>query len=142
MLLKNGREVNPIRRRSGGVMQRGEENVLLQAAGVRFDALQNARMKRMEKIAVAQEKADHFRAALKNSASLRVGAESQAPNGFKDASACFPAHLRAGIQHAGNRSYADGSGLRDLANRRFPWNCFHGGEAPFCFGAFVWFGRD
>src|SRR5438309_10939701 len=110
---------------------------MLQAAGVRFDALQNARMKRMEEITVAQEKADHFRAALKNSAGLRVGAESQAPNGFKDASACFPAHLRAGIQHAGNRSYADGSGLRNLANRRFPWNCFHSDRASCCFGAWL-----
>src|SRR5205814_3491350 len=78
MLLKNGREVNPIGRRSGGVMQRGEEHVLLQAAGIGFDALQNASMKGVEKIAVAQQEADHFRAALKNSAGLRVGAESQA----------------------------------------------------------------
>src|SRR5438270_13426054 len=97
-------------------------------------------MKRMEKIAVAQEKADHFRAALKNSASLRVGAESQAPNGFNDASACFSAHLRAGIQHAGNRSYAEVSGQRHLANCRFPWYCFNGGEAPFCFGDLAWSG--
>src|SRR5437773_2343774 len=52
------------------------------AAGVRFDALQDARVKGMEKIAVAQEKANHFRAALENPPGLRVGAESQAPDGL------------------------------------------------------------
>src|SRR6202047_1846258 len=60
MLLKNGRRVDLIGSRSRGIMQRGEQHVLLQAAGIRFDALQDARMKGMEKIAVTQEKADHF----------------------------------------------------------------------------------
>ena len=110
-------------------MQRGEQHVLFQAAGVRFDPLQDARMKGMKKIAVAQEKADHFRASLENPARLGVGAESQSPNGLKDTRAGFSADLRARIQHTGNRSYADRSGLGDLANRRFPWNCFHDGEA-------------
>jgi hypothetical protein len=41
-------------------MQRGEQHMLLQAAGVSFNPLQDASMKGMEKIAVAQEKADHF----------------------------------------------------------------------------------
>src|SRR5438046_9249735 len=91
-------------------------------------------MKRMEEITVAQQEADHFGAALENPAGLRVGTESQATDGLQDSRARFPAHLRAGIQHAGNRSYADRSGLRNLANRRFSWNCFHGGEALFCFG--------
>src|SRR5260370_31884617 len=112
-------------------MQSGEQHVLFQAAGIRFDALQDASMERMEKIAVAQEKADHFRAPLENPAGLRIGAESQTPDGLKYTRTRFPAYLRAGIEHAGNRSYANGSGLGNFANRRFPWNCFHRNEAPF-----------
>jgi hypothetical protein len=54
-------------------------------------------MKGMEKIAVAQEKADHFRAALENPAGLRIRTESQTPDGLKYARARFPADLRAGI---------------------------------------------
>jgi len=76
----------------------------------------------MEKIAVAQKKAHHFRAPLENPAGLRIRTESQTPDGLKYARTRFPAHLRAGIEHAGNRSYADGSSLGNLANRRFPWN--------------------
>jgi len=106
-------------------MQRGEQHVLFQATRVILNALQDACMKGMEKIAVAQEKADHFCALLENPAGLRIGAESQTPDGRKDSRTRFPAYLGAGIQHAGNRSYADGSGLGNLANRRFPWNCFH-----------------
>src|SRR5205807_9629487 len=113
----------------GRIMQRGEQHVLFQSAGIRFDALQDARMKGMEKIAVAQQEANHFGASLENSAGLRVGAEPQAPDGLQYPCACFPAHLRAGIQHAGNRSYANGGGLGNLANRRFPWNCFHNSKA-------------
>src|SRR5438132_7717303 len=98
-------------------------------------------MKRMEEITVAQQEADHFRAALENPARLGVGAESESPNGLKDTRAGFSADLRARIQHAGNRSYADGSGLRNFANRRFSWNCFHD-SAAFCrFGAFARFGE-
>jgi hypothetical protein len=76
MLLKNGRQVDPIGRRSRGIMQRGKQHVLFQAGGIRFDALQDASMKGMEKIAVAKEKADHFRAPFENPAGLRIGAES------------------------------------------------------------------
>ena len=88
-------------------------------------------MKGMEKIAVAKEKADHFRAPLENPAGLRIGAESQTPDGRKYSRTRFPAYLRTGIQHAGNRSDADGSGLSNLTNRRFSWNCFHN-NVPFC----------
>src|SRR5882762_7169156 len=114
MLLKNGRQVDPIGRRSRGIMQRGKEHVLLQAGGIGFDALQDARMKGMKKIAVAQKKAHHFRAPLENPAGLRIRTESQTPDGLKYARTRFPAHLRAGIEHAGNRSYADGSSLGNL----------------------------
>jgi hypothetical protein len=84
----------------------------------------------MEKIAVAQEKADHFCALLENPAGLSIGAEPQSPDGLKYSRTRFPAHLRAGIQHARDRSYANGGGLRNFANRRFLWNCFHG-DGPF-----------
>jgi hypothetical protein len=90
-------------------------------------------MKGMEKIAVAQEKADHFRTPFKNPAGLRIGAESQAPDGLQYARTRFSAHLRAGIQHAGDRSYADRSGLGDFPDRGFPWNCFHSSTAFCCF---------
>jgi len=100
--------------------------------------LQDACMKGMEKIAVAQEKADHFCASLENPAGLRIGAESQTPDGLKYSRTRFPAYLGAGIEHAGNRSYANGSGLGNFANRRFPWNCFHGNTTFYCFG--VWLG--
>src|SRR5207302_10962330 len=83
MLLKNGWQVNSIGRCSGRIMQRGEQHVLFQSAGIRFDALQDARMKGMEKIAVAQQEANHFGASLENSAGLRVGAEPQAPDGLQ-----------------------------------------------------------
>src|SRR2546430_379921 len=125
MLLKNGRQVDPVGRRSRGIMQRGEQHVLFQAAGIRFDALQDASMKGMEKIAVAQQKADHFCAPLENPAGLGIGAEPQTPDGLKYPLTRFPAHLRAGIEHPGNRSNAHGSGLRHFANGRFSWNYFH-----------------
>src|SRR4029077_19192085 len=131
VLLKNRRQVDPIGRRSRGIMQRGKQHVLFQAGGIGFDALQDAGMKGVEKIAVAQEKAHHFRALLENAAGLRIGAESQPPDGLKYARTRFPADLRAGIEHAGNCSYADGSGLGNLPNRRFSWNCFHSNPA-FC----------
>ena len=76
MLLKNGRQVDPLGRRSRGIMQRGKQHVLFQAGGIRFDALEDARMKGMEKIAVAQEKTNHFCAPLENPAGLRIGAKS------------------------------------------------------------------
>ena len=125
MLLKNGRQVDPVRRRSRGIMQSGEQHVLFQAAGIRFDALQDASMKGMEKIAVAQQKADHFCAPLENPAGLGIGAEPQTPDGLEYPLTRFPAHLRAGIEHPGNRSNAHGSGLRHFANGRFSWNYFH-----------------
>src|SRR5713226_3163786 len=130
MFMKNRKQVDPVRRRSRGVMQRGEQHVLFQAARISLNALQDACMKGMEKIAVAQEKADHFCASLENPAGLRIGAESQTPDSLKYSRTRFPAHLRAGIEHAGNRSYANGSGPCNLANRRFPWNCFHS-NVPF-----------
>src|SRR6266849_2293411 len=97
MLLKNGRQVDSPGRSSRGVMQRGEQHVLFQAAGISFNALQDACMKGMEKLAVAQEKADHFCASLENPAGLRIGAESQTSDGFKYSRTRFPAHLSAGI---------------------------------------------
>src|SRR5260370_9315399 len=109
-------------------MQSGEQYVLFQAAGIRLEALQDASMEGMEKIAVAQKKANHFRASLENPAGLRIGAESQTPDGLKYTRTRFPAYLRAGIQHAGNRSYANGSGLSNFANRCFPSYCFHSNE--------------
>jgi hypothetical protein len=111
-------------------MQRGEQHVLFQAAGVRLHSLQNARVKGMHKIAITQKKANYFRAPLENAAGLSVGAETQAPNGLQDARARFPANLGAGIQHPRNRSYAHARGPRYIANCALPWNCFH---AALCF---------
>ncbi len=54
-------------------------------------------MKGMEKIAIAQEKADHFCAPLENPAGLSLGTESQTPDGLQYSRARFPAHLGAGI---------------------------------------------
>jgi hypothetical protein len=84
-------------RRLRGIMQRREEHVLFQAAGARFDALQDPSMKRMEEIAVTQEKADHFSASFENPACLRIGAKSQPADSAKYARAGFPAYLGAGI---------------------------------------------
>src|SRR6202035_1258796 len=53
LFLKNRRQVNPLGKRSRGIMQRGKQHVLFQAAGIRFDTLQDACMKGMEKITVA-----------------------------------------------------------------------------------------
>ena len=97
MLLKNRRQVNPMGRRLRGVVQRREKHVLFQAAGAGFDALQDPSMKRMEKIAVAQEKADHFRASFENPAGLRIGSKSETADRTKHPRAGFPAYLRAGI---------------------------------------------
>src|SRR5260370_22894020 len=135
MLLKNRRQVDPIRRGSRRIMQRGEEYVLFQAGGIGFDALQDARMKGMKKVAVAQEEANHFLAPLENSACLRIWAESETPDGLKHARTRLPAQLRTGIQHARDCSNANGRGLGTLANRRFLWNCFHDREAFCRFGA-------
>jgi len=82
-------------------------------------------MKRMQKIAVAQQKADHFCAPLENPAGLRIGAKSQAPDRIKHLRASFPANLRAGVQHPRNRPNAHACSARYLANGRFFWNCFH-----------------
>src|SRR5579864_4047844 len=124
MLLKNRRQVDLLGRRSLRIVQHSEEDMMLQRAGIRFDALQNAGMKRMEKITVAQEKANNFGAALKNSSSLRVGAEPKAADGFVDTGARLAAHLRAGIQHTGNCSYAHAGSAGYVANRALAWNCF------------------
>jgi hypothetical protein len=78
-------------------MQCGKQHVLFQARGIGFDALQDACMKGMEKIAVAQEKADHFCASLENPAGLRIGAKSQTSDGLKYSRTRFPTYLSAGI---------------------------------------------
>src|SRR5712675_1989615 len=125
VLLKDRRQVDALRRGLGRVVQRREQHVLLHAAGVRFDALQDARMKRMKKIAVTEKKADHFRAPLENAASLRVGSKSQAMNGIQYTRASLSADLRTRIQHAGDRSDTDTCGPGYLSNRCFCWNRFH-----------------
>jgi hypothetical protein len=79
----------------------------------------------MEKIAVAEQKADHFGASFENPAGLRIRAESETPNGLKDSCARFPAYLSAGIQHARDRSDAYGGGPCNVANGSLPWNRFH-----------------
>lgn len=125
MLLQNGREVDPLRRRLRGIVQGREEHVLFQTAGIGFDTLQDAGMKRMQKVAVAKEKADHFRALFENAAGLGVGAKSEAANRIQDTRASLPAYLRAGIEHARNRPDADTCRAGYLANGRFCWNRFH-----------------
>ena len=127
MLLKNRRQIDFLGRHSWRIVQHGKQHMVFQAAGVGLHALQNASVKRVKKIAVAQEKANNFRAALENAAGLGVGTEAQAANRFQNAGARFPAYLRTGIQHARNRSYAHASGPRDISNRSLLWNCFHGG---------------
>src|SRR5215471_15418835 len=77
MFLKNWREIDPVRRYSCGIVQRREQYMLLQSAGVGLNALQDASMEGMQKIAVAQEEAHHFCTPLENTAGLRVGAESE-----------------------------------------------------------------
>src|SRR5712671_5440255 len=125
VLLKDGRQVDALRRGLGRIVQRREQHVLLHAAGIRFDALQDTRMKRMKKIAVTEKKADHFCAALENAASLRIGSKSQAMDSIQHARASLSADLRTRIQHAGDRSDTDTCGPGYLANRRFCWNRFH-----------------
>src|SRR5712672_774812 len=125
VLLKDGRKVDALRRGLGRVVQRREQHVLLHPAGIRFDALQDARMKRMKKIAVTEKKADHLRTPFENAASLRVGSKSQAVDGIQNARASLSADLRTRIQHAGDRSDTDTCGPGYLANRRFCWNRFH-----------------
>jgi hypothetical protein len=71
--------------------------MLFQAAGVRLDSLQDASVKGVDKITIAQKKANYFRAPLENAAGLSVGAEPQTPDGLKYSRAGFPAYLRAGI---------------------------------------------
>src|SRR5882762_7992733 len=98
MLLKDGRQVDAFGRGLGRIVQRREQHVLLHAAGIRFDALQDTRMKRMEKIAVTEKKADHFRTPLENAAGLRVGSKSQAMNGIQYTRASLSADLRTRIR--------------------------------------------
>src|SRR5215472_11809694 len=129
VLLKDRRQVDFFGGRSLRIVQHGKEHVVLQRACIRFDALQNARVKRVKKIAVAQEKANNFGTPLEDPAGLRVGAESKAPDGLVHAGARFPAHLRAGIQHAGNCSDAHARGPGHVADGTLPWNCFH---SPLC----------
>src|ERR1700716_3257598 len=82
-------------------------------------------MKRMKKIAVAQQKTYHLRALFEDPAGLRIGPKPEAADCIKYPRARFPADLRAGIQHARNRSDAYPRRVRDVANRCFSWNRFH-----------------
>jgi hypothetical protein len=106
-----------------------EKDVLVQTAGVGFDSLQNARVERMEKIAVAQEKANHFRASFENSPGLRIGAKPETADCFEYPGARFPAYLRTGVEHSRNGSDAYTCRAGYFANRRFCWNRFHSGYA-------------
>ena len=93
MLSKNRRQIDFIGGRSWGIMQRCEQDVLFQSAGVGFDSLQDARMKWMKKIAVAQEKADHFRSSFQDPAGLRIGTKFETADRFKHPRARFSAYL-------------------------------------------------
>jgi hypothetical protein len=106
-------------------MQGREENVLFKSTGVRLDALQNARVEGMQKIAVAQEKAKNFRATLENPARLGVGAKFEAAYGRENARARFLADVRTGVQDARDGSDPDTGGARNVANGFLAWNCFH-----------------
>jgi hypothetical protein len=86
-------------------------------------------VKGMEKIAVAEEKTDHFGASFENPAGLRIRAESETPNGLKYSCARFSAYLSARVQHARDCSDAYGSSLCNVANGSLRWNCFHA-DAP------------
>src|SRR6266404_8452198 len=130
MLLKNGWQVDLIGGRPRRIMQCREQHVLFQTAGVGLDPLENPRVKRMEEIAIAQEKADHFRALFKNPPGLRIGAKSKTADCVQHSCARFAADLRAGIQDARNGSDAYTRGAGHLANRHFFWNRFHCYEAP------------
>jgi hypothetical protein len=57
-------------------VKHGKQHMMLQTAGIRLDTLQNVRVKRVKKIAIAQKEANNFRAALEDPARLCVGAES------------------------------------------------------------------
>src|SRR5882762_311545 len=114
VFLKDGRQVDALGGSLGRVVQRREQHVLLHPAGIRFDALQDSRMKRMKNIAVTEKKADHFRASFENAASLRVRTKSQTVNGIQYTCAGLPAYLRAGIQHAGDRANAHTCGAGHL----------------------------
>ena len=94
LLLKNGRQVDLFRGDPRRVVEHRKQDVLFQGGGVGFNALQNAGMKGMEKIAVAEKKANNFRAALEDAAGLSVRTEPQTPDGFVHACTRLPAHLR------------------------------------------------
>src|SRR5215472_652735 len=124
MLLKNGRQIDVLRSDPRRIVKHSKQDVMLQAASIRLDTLQNARVKGMEEIAVAQKKANNLGASLENSTGLRVRPEPQTADGFIHAGARFPAHLRAGIQDSRDRSYAYARGPGHVANRALAWNCF------------------
>ena len=125
MFLENGRKVDAIGRGPRRIAKGGKEDVLFDGGGVGLDSLQDAGVKGMEKIAIAQKKANHPRAALQDAAGLSVRAETQALDGLQSAGTHFAAHLRAGIQHARNGSDADAGGARYIANGDAAWNCIH-----------------
>src|SRR5579859_1125670 len=124
MLLKNRRQVNFLRGHPRRIVKHGKQHVMFQAAGVRFDTLQNARVKGMEKVSVAQEKANDFGASLQDSPGLGVGAETEATDGFVHKCASLPAHLRARIEDARNRANAHAGSPRHISNGGLLWNCF------------------
>src|SRR5947209_3722347 len=90
VLLKNARQIDSLGRRLRQVVQRREQHVLLHPARIRFHALQNARVKRMKEIAVAQQKTYHLRSAFQDPARLGIGTKSQTMYGVQHPCASFP----------------------------------------------------
>src|SRR5882724_4091956 len=103
-------------RDSRRIVQRGEQDVLLHSACIRLDTLQNAGVKWMQKVAIAQQKADRFRAAAQYAARLRIRTETEPPNRLQHARPRLSADVRTGIQYARNRSDADACSLRHISN--------------------------
>src|SRR5579859_1098509 len=124
MLLQHGRQIDFFGKRSRGIMQCGEQHMLLQRAGKRFDALQDASMKGVQKITVAQKKADHSGVVLENPAGLRIGPEAQAIDRFQHTRMCLPADMGTGIQHSRDCSDAYARGARYLPYSHPAWNSF------------------
>src|SRR5215475_15759101 len=60
MSLEDGRKIDSFRSHTRSIVKGGEKHVLLNRACVGFDTLQDTGVKGMEKIAVAQKKANHL----------------------------------------------------------------------------------
>jgi hypothetical protein len=125
VFLEDWRKIDFIGGGARGIVQDCEEYVMFQATGVGFDPLQNASVKGMDKIAIAQKKTHNFGAALEHAARLGIGAEGQATNRFQNARASFMADLRTRIEHARNRADTNAGGARNIANGGLLWNRFH-----------------